>query len=141
MSTQAYDPFDVSADVPLDALREMRETCPVAAIDVGWLLTTHADVKSAVRDVESFITSYREPGVVVPDEEQLLPEMPEPRHGKVRRIVNAVVGWHKAVRMEGFIRDLSHEEEVVPDIRIAVECVVSDSWSKDSSPAAIMTSG
>ena len=109
MSTQAYDPFDVSADVPLDALREMRETCPVAAIDVGWLLTTHADVKSAVRDVESFITSYREPGVVVPDEEQLLPEMPEPRHGKVRRIVNAVVGWHKAVRMEGFIRDLSHE--------------------------------
>ena len=109
MSTVEYDPFDVAADVPIDALREMRATCPVAHIDVGWLLTTHADVKSAVRDVESFRTSYREPGVVVPEEEQLLPEMPEPRHGKVRRIVNAVVGWHKAVRMEGFIRDLSHE--------------------------------
>lgn len=109
MTTYRYDPFDVTADIPIDALREMRATCPVAAIDVGWLLTTHADVKSAVRDVESFRTSYREPGVVVPDEEQLLPEMPEPRHGKVRRIVNAVVGWHKAVRMEGFIRDLAHE--------------------------------
>lgn len=109
MSTVEYDPFDVAADVPIDALREMRATCPVGHIDVGWLLTTHADVKSAVRDVESFRTSYREPGVVVPEEEQLLPEMPEPRHGKVRRIVNAVVGWHKAVRMEGFIRDLSHE--------------------------------
>jgi len=109
VSTSGYDPFDVTAAIPLDALRELRATCPVAAIEVGWLLTTHADVKSAVRDVESFITSYREPGVVVPDEEQLLPEMPEPRHGKVRRIVNAVVGWHKAVRMEGFIRDLAHE--------------------------------
>ena len=109
MSTVEYNPFDVQADVPIDALAELRATCPVARIDVGWLLTTHADVKDAVRDVESFRTSYREPGVVVPEEEQLLPEMPEPRHGKVRRIVNAVVGWHKAVRMEGFIRDLSHE--------------------------------
>jgi cytochrome P450 len=109
MSTLEYDPFDVAADVPIDALREMRKSCPVGHLDIGWLLTTHADVKSAVRDVESFRTSYREPGIVVPEEEQLLPEMPEPRHGKVRRIVNAVVGWHKAVRMEGFIRDLSHE--------------------------------
>ena len=61
------------------------------------------------RDVESFRTSYREPGVVVPEEELLLPEMPEPRHGKVRRIVNAVVGWHKTVRVEQFVRDLSNE--------------------------------
>ena len=109
MSTVEYDPFDVAADVPIDALRELRHECPVAHIDVGWLLTRHADVKNAVRDVESFRSSYREPGIVVPDEEQLLPEMPEPRHGKVRRIVNAVVGWHKASRMENFIRALSNE--------------------------------
>ena len=109
MSTVDYNPFDVAADVPIDALREMRVTCPVARIDVGWLLTRHEHVKNAVRDIDSFRTSYREPGVVVPEEEQLLPEMPEPRHGKVRRIVNAVVGWHKAMRMEPFIRDLSHE--------------------------------
>jgi cytochrome P450 len=109
METVRYDPFDVTAGVPIDDLREMRATCPVAHLGVGWLLTRHADVKSAVRDVESFRSSYREPGIVVPEEEQLLPEMPEPRHGKVRRIVNAVVGWHKAVRMEGFIRELSHE--------------------------------
>lgn len=109
MSTVDYNPFDVAADVPIDALREMRATCPVGRIDVGWLLTRHEHVKNAVRDIDSFRTSYREPGVVVPEEEQLLPEMPEPRHGKVRRIVNAVVGWHKAMRMEPFIRDLSHE--------------------------------
>ena len=96
MSTVDYNPFDVAADVPIDALREMRATCPVGRIDVGWLLTRHEHVKNAVRDIDSFRTSYREPGVVVPEEEQLLPEMPEPRHGKVRRIVNAVVGWHNA---------------------------------------------
>ena len=63
----AYDPFDVAADVPIDALRDLRAGCPVPHIEVGWLLTTHADVKSAVRDVESFRTSYREPGIVVPE--------------------------------------------------------------------------
>lgn len=109
MSATEYNPFDVTADIPIDALREMRESCPVPQLEVGWLLTRHEHVKSAVRDVETFRTSYREPGVIVPEEEQLLPEMPEPRHGKVRRIVNAVVGWHKAKRMEPFIRDLSHE--------------------------------
>jgi cytochrome P450 len=109
VSTVEYNPFDVAADVPIDALRALRNECPVARIDVGWLLTRHEHVKNAVRDVDSFRTSYREPGVVVPEEEQLLPEMPEPRHGKVRRIVNAVVGWHKAQRMEPFIRALSHE--------------------------------
>lgn len=109
MTAIEYDPFDFAAPVPIDTLRELRAQCPVAKLDVGWLLTKHADVKSAVRDIGNFRTSYREPGVVVPDEEQILPEIPEPRHGKVRRIVNAVVGWHKAVRMEGFIRELSHE--------------------------------
>ena len=51
MSTVEYNPFDVQADVPIDALAELRATCPVARIDVGWLLTTHADVKDAVRDL------------------------------------------------------------------------------------------
>jgi cytochrome P450 len=109
MTTVPYDPFDTTAEIPIDQLRELRASCPVAPVPVGWLLTRHCDVQAAVRDIESFRSSYREPGVIVPDEEQLLPEMPEPRHGTVRRIVNAVVGWHKAVRMEGFIRDLTHE--------------------------------
>lgn len=109
MTAVEYNPFDVEAGIPVELHRELRATCPVAKIPVGWFLSRYADVRGAVRDVESFRSSYREPGVVVPDEEQLLPEMPEPRHGKVRRIVNAVVGWHKAVRMEPFIRELSHE--------------------------------
>jgi len=104
-----FDPFDASVGIPHERFEELRQTCPVARVPVGWFLTRHAEVLSAVRDVESFRTSYREPGVVVPEEELLLPEMPEPRHGKVRRIVNAVVGWHKTVRVEQFVRDLSNE--------------------------------
>lgn len=109
VETVDFDPFDATVGIPHELLGELRERCPVARIPVGWYLTRHADVAAAVRDVETFRSSYREPGVVVPDEEQLLPEMPEPRHGKVRRIVNAVVGWHKVVRVEQFVRDLSHE--------------------------------
>ena len=45
----------------------------------------------------------------MPEEEQILPEIPEPRHGRVRRLVNAVLAHHKAMRVEPFIRDLSFE--------------------------------
>ncbi|HEY2304127.1 MAG TPA: cytochrome P450 [Acidimicrobiales bacterium] len=109
MSTVDLDPFDVNARIPHEMHQEMRSTCPVARIPVGWFLTRHAEVLLAVRDVETFQSSYREPGVIVPEEEQILPEIPEPRHGRVRRLVNAVLAHHKAMRVEPFIRDLSYE--------------------------------
>jgi cytochrome P450 len=103
------DPYDVTSPIPVEEHRELRATCPVPQLTIGWMLTRHAHVLDAVRDVDGFRTNYREPGVVVPDEEQILPEIAEPRHGQVRRIVNAVVGWHKTVRMEPFIRALAEE--------------------------------
>jgi cytochrome P450 len=109
MSIVEFDPFEVDADIPHDAHRALRSSCPVAQIPVGWFLARHGDVVTGVKDVDTFRSSYREPGVVVPDEEQLVSEMPEPRHGKVRRIINAVVAHHKAMRVEPFVRELSYE--------------------------------
>src|SRR3954447_25351502 len=108
-STVEFDPFEVDADIPHDAHRALRSSCPVAQIPVGWFLARHGDVVTGVKDVDTFRSSYREPGVVVLDEEQLVSEMPEPRHGKVRRIINAVVAHHKAMRLEPFVRELSYE--------------------------------
>jgi cytochrome P450 len=109
VSTVEFDPFEVDADIPHDAHRTMRAECPVAKIPVGWFLARHEHVVTGVKDVDTFRSSYREPGVIVPEEEQLVSEMPEPRHGKVRRIINAVVAHHKAMRVEPFVRELSYE--------------------------------
>jgi cytochrome P450 len=108
MTTIDLDPFQ-DGPIPVELHRALRATCPVARVPVGWFLTRHADVATGVREVDRYLSSYREPGVVVPLEEQLISEMAEPRHGQVRKIINAVIAHHKAMRCEPFIRDLAHE--------------------------------
>jgi cytochrome P450 len=103
------DPFRAEDHVPYEQLRTMRRECPVARIPVGWFLSRQAEVLEAVRQVDTFVASFRAPGVVVPDEEQFINEIAEPRHSRVRKIINASVAYHKAMRLEPFIRDLCDE--------------------------------
>lgn len=105
----AFDPFAYPEAVPIDTLAELRSECPVARTPTGWYLTKFDHVLEATRDVETFVSSFRDPGVVVPEEEKLISEIPEPRHGKVRRIINATVAHHKSMRAEPFVRDLCHQ--------------------------------
>ena len=42
-------------------------------------------------------------------EEQLISEIPEPRHGKIRRIINSAIAQHRISRLEPFIRTLCTE--------------------------------
>lgn len=108
-SEKAFDPFAYPEEVPHETLNELRAECPVARTPTGWYLTKFDDVLAATRDVETFVSSFRDPGVVVPEEEKLISEIPEPRHGKVRRIINATVAHHKSMRAEPFVRDLCHQ--------------------------------
>ena len=62
----------------------------------------YADVLAATKDVYRFEASFREPGVVIPEEEQLISEIPEPRHGQVRRIINSAIAAHRIGRIEPF---------------------------------------
>jgi hypothetical protein len=51
----------------------------------------------------------REEGVVVPPDEMLISEIPEPRHGQVRRVVNSAVAAHRLGRVEDFTRELTND--------------------------------
>jgi cytochrome P450 len=104
------DPLDVSAGVPYESLAQLRSECPVSRTQSGaFFLARYADVMGAVRDVETFQASFREPGVVVPPEEQLVSEIPEPRHGRIRRIINSAIAQHRIGRVEPFVRELCHD--------------------------------
>lgn len=74
-----------------------------------WYLAGHADVLAATEDLKSFTASFRDPGVVVPDEEQLINEIAEPRHGQIRRIINSAIALHRIAPVEPFCRELCHE--------------------------------
>ena len=103
-----FDPLSAPADSP--GLEELRAGCPVAHTPSGpWYLARYADVLAATQDVELFQASFRQPGVVVPDEEQLINEIPEPRHGQVRRVINSAIAVHRLVNIEPFCEALCNE--------------------------------
>lgn len=106
MSLADFDPFAARDDIPHEQFAELRRTCPVARTPTGWYLATRDDVHEATKAVDVFVSSFREPGVVVPEEEKLVSEIAEPRHGQVRRIINATVAHHKSMHTEPFVHQL-----------------------------------
>lgn len=109
MSTVEFDPFASTAEVPHEVFAEMRRSCPVARTPSGWYLAHYDDVVEATKHIDTFVSSFREPGVVVPDEEQFINEIHEPRHGKIRKIINTTVAHHRSMHVEGFVRELCNE--------------------------------
>jgi cytochrome P450 len=109
MSTVEFDPFASTAEVPHEVFAEMRRSCPVARTPSGWYIARYADVFEATKHLDQFVSSFREPGIVVPDEEQFINEIHEPRHGKIRKIINTTVAHHRTMHVEGFVRDLCNE--------------------------------
>jgi cytochrome P450 len=104
------DPFDASAGVPYQFLAELRGECPVSRTESGaYFLARHDDVLAATKEIGVFQASFRAPGVTVPPEEQLISEISEPRHGKIRRIINSAVAQHRIGRVEPFARRLCDE--------------------------------
>jgi len=104
------DPLDASNGVPYPALDELRRTCPVSRTQSGaFFLARYDDVLAATKNLDAFQASFRQLGVTVPPEEQLINEIPEPRHGKIRRIINSAIAQHRIGRIEPFARSLCHE--------------------------------
>ncbi|MEX1218050.1 MAG: cytochrome P450 [Acidimicrobiales bacterium] len=101
----SFDPLSASFDNP--GFRELREQCPVSRTEMGPLyFARYADSVAGSKDVSRYVASFREPGVVVPDEEQLVSEIPEPRHGQIRKIINSAIAAHRIGRVEPFCFEL-----------------------------------
>jgi cytochrome P450 len=105
----AADPLDTTSGLSYEHFARLRSGCPVSQTASGaWFLARFADVLMATKDVDAFQASFREAGVVVPPDEQLISEIPEPRHGKIRRIINSAIAQHRIGRLEPFARELCH---------------------------------
>jgi cytochrome P450 len=87
----------MSARTPATAV----DRCPVTRSASGdWLFTGYAEVLAATQDVEAFRANFRAPGVEVPPEEQFVNEIPEPRHGRIRKIINSAIASHRLTGVE-----------------------------------------
>jgi hypothetical protein len=88
----------------------MTTACPVHRGENGnWVFTGYAEVLGAAQDVEAFRANFRAPGVEVPPEEQFVNEIPEPRHGHVRKIINSAIASHRLTGVEPLCEQLCRD--------------------------------
>jgi cytochrome P450 len=106
----AFDPHDprhVDDGVPFDELAAIRRDHPVYRTPSGdWYIGRYADVESALKDVDAFradlgaMTGIPEGVDAIPEEQHYLSEIPEPRHGSIRRLFNAALATHRVKEIE-----------------------------------------
>jgi cytochrome P450 len=114
----ARDPL--SAEVTPEELAELRGKCPVSRTDRNfWYVARYDDALAGMNDVHAFNASFRDPGVVVPPEEQFINEIEEPRHGHVRKIINSAIATHRLTSVGPFCRQLC--DDLLTQMRTAAQ--------------------
>ena len=105
---EGFDPLDSRKGVPHEGLTRLRAEAPVYLTPNGtYYLALQEDVLAATKAVDIFRANFRDADVVVPPEEMLVSEIPEPRHGQVRKLVNSAVAAHRLGRIEPVLRELT----------------------------------
>jgi len=113
-----FDPHDrsfVEDGVPFDLLARIRSEEPVYRTPSGaWYLSRAADVEAALIDVDTFhaelgpITGIPAGVATIPEDQHFLSEIPEPRHGRIRRLFNAIFAWHRVRQIEPVLEAECH---------------------------------
>jgi cytochrome P450 len=106
------NPAHVVEGVPFDVLERVRAEQPVCPTPAGdWYLSRQEEIFEALKDVGTFRTDLAKMSGLsrledIPDQELFLSEIPEPRHGQVRRLYNMYFGPHRVGRVEPFARQV-----------------------------------
>ena len=92
------------------ALAELRRQCPIVpppADGAPWVAVSHEAVKTVFREISLFGGSAGSTGLE--EDDTSIAGILEPRHGQIRRIINAVVAFHKSQAIEPFLVELSQD--------------------------------
>jgi len=110
MTRTVGDPLSAHSREERDAiLAQRRREAPVAPVEGGALfVVTLEGVKKGLMNVEHFVGAFGNTGEL-PEEETVLPGIPEPRHSIIRKIINTVLAYHHAMELEPFVREVADE--------------------------------
>ena len=103
MSDDTFDPYAPGADERYEAMAKIRAAGGVVETAAGWYVATAEGVEAGLRDVDRFVGSFIDVSGL-PDDEVMISAIPEPRHGRIRRVINTVVAGHRTADAEPFIR-------------------------------------
>ena len=115
-----FDPYAPSSDARYAAMAEIRANGGIAETDVGYYIATAAGVLAGVRAVDKFVGSFMDTSGLA-EEDIAVSAIPEPRHGRIRRIINSVIAVHRTLQAEPFIR-----REATRLVQLAVETATRD---------------
>ena len=99
-----FDPYAPGSDERYAAMAQVRATAGFVETPAGWYFATAAGVQQGLRDVEKFVGSFIDTSALA-DDDVMISAIPEPRHGRIRRVINTVVAAHRTIEAEPFIRE------------------------------------
>jgi cytochrome P450 len=103
-----FDPYALAAEDRYEVMAAVRAGPKVVATPAGWYVATAAGVARGLHQVERFVGSFTDTASLPED---LIPisAIPEPRHGRIRRVINSVVATHRLAAIEDFAARLAAE--------------------------------
>jgi len=102
-SIDTFDPYAPSSTERLAAMAAARAGAGVTKTSAGYYVATAAGVQAGLRDVDKFVGSFMDTSGLA-EEDNVVSAIPEPRHGRIRRIINTVIAVHRTIQAEPFIR-------------------------------------
>jgi cytochrome P450 len=103
MAADSFDPYAPSSDERYAAMAQIRASGGVVETPAGYYVATAEGVATGLHDVEKFVGSFMDTSAL-PEDDVMISAIPEPRHGRIRRVINTVVAAHRTMQNEPFIR-------------------------------------
>ena len=88
--TDQFDPYAPSSEERYAAMAQVRASGGIVDTAAGYYVATAAGVASGLHDVTKFVGSFIDTSAL-PEDEVMISAIPEPRHGRIRRVINTVV--------------------------------------------------
>ena len=103
------DPFDSNAESRYAAFAGLRAQGAATAVASGQtFFVRQSAVLQGLRSVDHFVGSFGDVGQSK-EEDTLLAAIPEPRHGKIRKLFNSALAYNHASQVEPFVRRYANE--------------------------------
>src|ERR1700730_11721527 len=101
---EPFDPYAQTSTQRYADMATLRATGGVAETAVGFFVATASGVEAGLREVEKFVGSFTDTSAL-PEDDVVVSAIPEPRHGRIRRVINSVIAVHRTNDAEPFIRE------------------------------------
>lgn len=104
MKAPEIDPFDSRSETRYAAFARLRARGAAHPVEGGRrFFVRHSGVEQGLKSVEHFVGAFGDVGQAK-EEDTLLAAIPEPRHGKIRKLFNSALAYNHASQVEPFVR-------------------------------------